>query len=151
VDYDTIERELYIDASPEVVFEVVSSPQHVAEWWSDEAEFSPTPGDPGWVSFGAGGSKRERFTIADAVPYRHFSFRWTHEEGETASPGNSLLVVIELEPSGTGTRLRFTETGFRERDWDEATAAAWHADHTKGWDLFLPRLMAHAERIRAAT
>lgn len=153
MDYGTIERELYIDASPEVVFEVVSNPRHVAEWWSDQAEFSPTPGDPGWVGFGDATEegKQERFTVADAVPYRRFSFRWTHEEGETASPGNSLLVVIELEPSGSGTRLRFTETGFRERGWDEATAAAWHADHTKGWDLFLPRLVAYTERISAGT
>jgi uncharacterized protein YndB with AHSA1/START domain len=152
VNYDTIERELYIDASPEVVFEVVSSPQHVAEWWSDEAEFSPTPGDPGWVGFGdAADGKRERFTVADAVPYRRFSFRWTHAEGETAAPGNSLLVVIELEPSGNGTRLRFTETGFRERGWDEARAADCHADHSNGWDLFLSRLVAHAEPISAGT
>jgi uncharacterized protein YndB with AHSA1/START domain len=153
VDYGTIERELYIDASPEVVFDVVSNPRHVVEWWSDQAEFSPTPGDPGWVGFGDAteGGKQERFTVADAVPYRRFSFRWTHEDGETASPGNSLLVVIELEPSGSGTRLRFTETGFRERGWDEATAAAWHADHTKGWDLFLPRLVAYTERISAGT
>ena len=150
VDYDTIERELYIDAPPEVVFEVVSSPQHVAEWWSDQAEFSPTPGDPGWVGFGdATEGKQERFTVADAVPNRRFSFRWTHKEGETASPGNSLLVVIELEPSGSGTRLRFTETGFRERCGDEA--AAWHADHSNGWDVFLPRLVTHAERISAGT
>jgi uncharacterized protein YndB with AHSA1/START domain len=152
VNYDTIERELYIDASPEVVFEVVSNPQHVAEWWSDEAEFSPTPGDPGWVGFGdAADGKRERFTVADAVPYRRFSFRWTHAEGETAAPGNSLLVVIELEPSGNGTRLRFTETGFRERGWDEARAADCHADHSNGWDLFLSRLVAHAEPISAGT
>lgn len=152
MDYGTIERELYIDASPEVVFEVVSSPRHIAEWWSDEAEFSLTPGDSGWVGFGAAEEgKRERFTVAEAVPYRRFSFRWTHAEGETAVPGNSLLVVIELEPSGEGTRLRFTETGFRERGWDEAKAAAWHADHTHGWDQFLPRLVAHAERIGAGT
>ncbi|WP_327292909.1 SRPBCC domain-containing protein [Streptomyces sp. NBC_01198] len=150
MDYDRIERELYIEAPPEVVFDVVSSPQHVAQWWTDEAEFTPTPGDPGWVGFGDPvEGKRERFTVAEVEPFRRFSFRWTHGEGETASPGNSLLVVIELEPSGNGTRLRFTETGFRERAGDARQAAVWHADHTKGWDHFLPRLPAYAERVSA--
>jgi len=149
VDTSTIERELYIDASPEVVFDVISNPRHVAQWWSDDAEFSSTAGEPGWISFGdvTEGGKHVQLTVAEAVPYRHFSFRWTHEEGETATPGNSNLVAIDLEPSGDGTRLRFSETGFHDRGWDETETAATHADHVNGWDFFLPRLVTHAERI----
>ena len=90
-----------------------------------------------------------QFTVVDAIPPRHFSFRWTHEEGETAAPGNSFLVVFELEPDGTGTRLKMTETGFRERGWDEAKIAAEHADHVSGWDHFLPRLPAYATKVGA--
>ncbi|WP_439680644.1 SRPBCC family protein [Embleya sp. MST-111070] len=36
--FGTIEREIHIDASPEVVFDVVSSPEHLREWWPDEAK-----------------------------------------------------------------------------------------------------------------
>jgi uncharacterized protein YndB with AHSA1/START domain len=147
MEYGSIERQLFIDASPEIVFDVVSNPEHVREWWSDQADFG-APGEPGWIAFGdlADGGKKMQLTVADAVPYTHFSFRWTHEEGETAGPGNSNLVVFQLEPSAGGTLLRFTETGFRERGWSEARAAALHADHTSGWDYFLPRL---AERATA--
>ena len=71
------------------------------------------------------------------------------QEGEAAAPGNSFLVVFELEPAGTGTLLRMTESGFRERGWDEAKIAAQYADHVTGWDHFLPRLAPYAEKVGA--
>ena len=58
--------------------------------------------------------------LVDVRPPRLFSFRWTHDAGETAAGGNSLLVTFELTPSGSGTLLSMTETGFRERGWNDA-------------------------------
>lgn len=158
MDYETIEREIHIDASPEVVFDVVSSPEHLREWWPDEADFPAVPGGDGRIGFGdvnGGGGKWVRFTVVDAVPSRLFSFRWTPADGEAApgnsklAPGNSNLVVFELEPSGAGTLLRMTETGFRERGWDEETIAAEYQKHGNGWDVFLPRLPVYAAKVAA--
>ncbi|MQY03234.1 SRPBCC domain-containing protein [Actinomadura macrotermitis] len=146
MEHGTIEREIHIDASPEVVFDVVSSPEHLREWWPDEAEYPVVPGGSGRIGFG---DTWMRFTVVDAAPPRLFSFRWTHEEGETAAPGNSFLVVFELEPAGTGTLLRMTESGFRERGWDEAKTAAEYADHVTGWDFYLPRLQVYAPKAAA--
>lgn len=153
MDYGTIEREIHIDASPEVVFDVVSSPEHLREWWPDEAEFPAVPGSAGRIGFGgpAQATTWVQFTVVDAVPPRHFSFRWTHDEGEAAAPGNSLLVVFELEPADGGTLLRMIESGFRARGWDEAKAAAEHAEHVTGWDFFLPRLQAYAPKVGVGT
>src|SRR5262245_20351117 len=129
----TIEREIHVDATPDVVFDVVSNPEHVREWWPDEAAYSTVPGEGRRIGLGneADGITWVQFTVVDAVPPKHFSFRWTHAEGETAAPGNSYLVVFELEPTdgGAGTLLRMTESGFREQGWDEAKVAAEHADH----------------------
>jgi uncharacterized protein YndB with AHSA1/START domain len=143
-EHGSIERELHIAASPEVVFDVVSDPAHVREWWPDEADYPVEPGGDGRIRFGG---DWVRFTVVDAVPARLFSFRWTHGEGEEAAPGNSYLVVFELEPLDGGTRLRMTETGFRERGWDDAKVAAEHADHVSGWDHFLPQLPAYAASV----
>lgn len=152
MEFGAIEREIHVEAAPEVVFGVVSSPEHLREWWPDEAEFSAGPGGSGRIGFGdfsQGGGRWVRFTVVDAVPPRLFSFRWTHEEGETAAEDNSMLVVFELEPAGGGTRLRMTESGFRERGWDEAKVAAEYADHANGWDFFLPRLPVYAAKVEA--
>ncbi|WP_106252980.1 SRPBCC domain-containing protein [Nonomuraea fuscirosea] len=151
MEFGTIERKIHIEASAEVVFDVVSSPEHLREWWPDEAEFPAAPGGEGRIGFG--NPSREgtwvRFEVVDAVPPRRFSFRWTHEEGQSAAPGNSNLVVFEIEPAGTGTILRMTESGFRERGWDEAKIAAEYAEHATGWDYYLPRLPDYAAKVAA--
>ena len=43
----SIEREIRVEASPEVVYEVVSSPEHLREWWPDDADLEPWPARPG--------------------------------------------------------------------------------------------------------
>ena len=151
MEFGTIEREIHIDASPEVVFDVVSSPEHLREWWPDEAEYPAIPGGAGRIGFDDPSQGRTwvQFTVVDAVPSRHFSFRWTHEEGELAGPGNSNLVAFDLVAEGEGTLLRMTESGFRERGWDEAKLAARYAEHATGWDYYLPRLPAYAAKVGA--
>jgi uncharacterized protein YndB with AHSA1/START domain len=152
MDYGTLEREIRIDASPEVVFDVVSSPEHLREWWPEEVGLPAVPGTSGRIGFGdfaKGEGEWVQFTVVDAVPPRLFSFRWTHEEGQAAAPGNSNLVVFELEPDGDGTLLRMTETGFRERGWDEAKVAERYRDHATSWDHYLPRLSVYAAKVEA--
>ncbi|MCB0894802.1 MAG: SRPBCC domain-containing protein [Nocardioides sp.] len=151
MEHGRIEREIHIDASPEVVFDVVSNPVHVRQWWPDEADYAPEPGGAGRIGFrqGDGSVGWAQIEVVDAVPSRLFSFRWTHPEGEAAGPGNSMLVVFELEARRNGTVLRMTETGFRERGWDEATVAAEYRDHVSGWDHFLPRLPDYVAEVAA--
>jgi uncharacterized protein YndB with AHSA1/START domain len=149
VELGSIEREHFIDARPEVVFEVISDPGHVVEWWADAASYQATPGSKGTISFGSvdDGGKVVSLTVIEAVRPKTFSFRWTHDTEEAADVGNSLLVTFELVPSGAGTLLKFTETGFREMGWEAAVLEANFRDHTAGWDHFLPRLESYAESL----
>ena len=41
MEYGSIEREIHVEASPDIVFEVVSSPVHLQEWWPDEVTLDP--------------------------------------------------------------------------------------------------------------
>jgi uncharacterized protein YndB with AHSA1/START domain len=150
MELGTIERELYIDAPPEIVFEVVSDPAHVKEWWPDEARYETVVGSPGEILFADDqGGKVEALTVVDLEPPTRFSIRWTHPADEAAAEGNSLLVTFELEAQGDGTLLRFRETGFRERGWEAAVLEATYHDHVQGWDYFLPRLLAYAVKVAA--
>ena len=47
MEYASIEREIHIDAPPEVVSEVISRPEHIREWWYAESDVPPTPGATG--------------------------------------------------------------------------------------------------------
>jgi uncharacterized protein YndB with AHSA1/START domain len=135
----SIEREIRVEATPEVVYEVVSSPEHLREWWPDEADVTAVPGSTGTVSFG---DKVVALTVVEATPPRRFSFRWDYE-GAVATPENSLLVTFDLEPAGSGTLLRFSETGFDAA----ARPDEVYQDHVSGWNHFLPRLAPYGERL----
>ncbi|WP_262852547.1 SRPBCC domain-containing protein [Mumia quercus] len=152
MEYGSIEREIHIEASPEVVFEVLSRPEHVREWWSDEAEFATEPGGEGRLGFGdarQGDMTWQAFSVVEAEPPHRFAFRWTHDDGAAPTQQNSFLVVFTLERVGEGTLLRMTESGFRERGWDEAKAALEHSEHVTGWDYYLPRLVSYAAEVGA--
>jgi uncharacterized protein YndB with AHSA1/START domain len=141
----SIERELYVDASPETVFGVVSDPAHVKEWWPDEARYEVVVGSAGEIMFGSGDAGAVvALTVVEVDPPARFSFRWTHPAGEEAVEGNSLLVTFELAPQGDGTLVRFRETGFRELGWEAAVLEASYQEHVEGWDHFLPRLVSYA-------
>jgi len=146
MEFGTIEREIYVDATPEVVFEVVSSPSHLQEWWPDEAHYEPVPGSKGDIVFGqhGAGAAVVAFTVIDVRPPETFSFRWTHPADEEAVPGNSLLVTFDLTPSGAGTLLKMTESGFREMGWEIALLEQQYNEHISGWDFYLPRLVSYA-------
>ncbi len=151
MEFGTIEREIFVEASPETVFEVVSSPDHIKGWWPDDAGYDMTPGSPGEIVFGdrdADGTVVS-FTVVDARPPRSFSFRWTHPAGELAAEGNSLLVTFDLTPSRGGTLLRMTETGFREMGWSAAVLEQQYRDHVTGWNFYLPRLEPYAAKLEA--
>lgn len=149
MEYGTLERRIHVDASPEVVFEVVSQPEHIREWWSDDASLDEVaPGAVGELVWGDR-AQVEAFMVVEVDPPRRFAFRWVADAGEAARQGNSLLVTFDLEPSATGTTLRLTETGFRERGWEVAVLEEAYRDHESGWDTFLPRLRDHAATVVA--
>ena len=154
MEYGSIEREIYVEATPEVVYEVISTPEHLREWWPDEAELEPVPGATGVISFGDRSTPEATvvpLTVLEADPPRLFSFRWVYDEREAATSANSLLVTFELVRSGAGTLLRLTEAGFREKGWEAAVLEQEYHEHVTGWDYFLPRLVTYVARLVSTT
>jgi uncharacterized protein YndB with AHSA1/START domain len=152
MEFGTIEREIYVEASPEVVFEVVSSPDHIKGWWPDDAAYDLVPGSPGEIVFGDRDTDGTvvSFTVIDARPPTSFSFRWTHPAGQAPAEGNSLLVTFDLVPTGAGTTVRMRETGFRELGWEAALLEEQYREHVVGWDHFLPLLERYVARLVAS-
>ena len=121
MELSNIEREIFVEASPEVVFEVVSNPAHVRQWWPDDARYDAVPGSVGDLVFGdcSADGKVVPFEVLEVTAPHTFSFRWTQPEGVKAAEGNSLLVTFELTPVDGGTNVKMIETGFREMGWGE--------------------------------
>src|SRR5687768_6603370 len=90
MEYGTIERDIYVEASPDVVFEVVSEPEHISEWWSDEARFDVVAGAEGtltWIDKATNETAVVAVTVVKADRPHLFSFRWEYAEGETPRVG----------------------------------------------------------------
>ena len=153
MEYGTIEREIHIDAPPDVVYEVITTPEHIAQWWGFEAEFPAVPGGEGRMTRPVRDGRGQLvvpISVVEADAPRRFVFRWVHPEDQPAMPENSFLVTFELEPAGGGTLLRLTEAGFREVGWEAATLEAYYRDHSAGWDQHLPSLAAYVARVARA-
>ncbi|WP_432198983.1 SRPBCC family protein [Streptomyces sp. bgisy027] len=148
MEYGSIERDIHVDASPEVVFEVISRPEHMREWWPDEARFEPAPGAPGelfWRDEATGETMTVALTVVEVDPPSRFSFRWCYSGAGRG--GDSLLVTFDLVPTPQGTLVRMTETGFREMGWEVAVLEEQYRDHESGWDHYIPRLGAYVARL----
>jgi uncharacterized protein YndB with AHSA1/START domain len=137
-----IEREILIDAPVEVVWRVLTEPEHLQAWFSAAAELEPRPGAIGQVTFEnrATSSRRQvQIQVETVEPPHRFSFRWVHPEGVAADERNSLLVEFSLVDEGERTRLRLVEGGFEHGELDGQLE-----DHREGWDACLPRLAEYA-------
>ena len=152
MEFGTIEREIHIEATPEVVYQVVSTPEHIRSGGPRRPSLDPVPGGTGRVTFvrpegtHVAGTHRRRGRPAAPVLVPLGLRR-----GGAATAGSSLLVTFDLVPSGTGTLLRFSEEGFREKGWEAAVLEEQYRDHVAGWDYFLPRLVAYADRLESAS
>jgi uncharacterized protein YndB with AHSA1/START domain len=144
----SIERQILIEASPEVVWGVITEPAQISRWLSDEAEIESRAGAEGtltWRPGGRGGDKEidaiVPIRVVEAEPFCRFCFRWNHPEGVEPDEGNSALVEFTLFEEADGTRLRVIESGIDAVTRDEEGKASYREDHESGWERHLREMV----------
>jgi uncharacterized protein YndB with AHSA1/START domain len=138
----TIEQEILIEAPVEVVWRVLTEPEHLQGWFSDTAALDLRSGGAGRVTF----DNRPKGSLVDVQvqvesverPHR-FAFRWDHHAGAEAGPANSLHVEFTLSSEGAATRLKLIESGFEESGREGKLES-----HRQGWATLLPKLADYA-------
>jgi uncharacterized protein YndB with AHSA1/START domain len=156
---DSVEREILIEASPEVVWGVITEPKQISRWFSDEAQVEGRAGVDGtltWRPGGRGGAKQVDTIVAirvvEADPFRRFSFRWNHPRDVAPDQRNSALVEFSLIEEADGTRLRVVESGIAGVTQDEQGRARYLDEHEHGWERHLGELRDYvASKPRGAT
>jgi uncharacterized protein YndB with AHSA1/START domain len=144
---DAIEREIVIDAPPGVVWSIVTEAEHLAGWFSDEAEIDLRPGGRILLTWHGHGSYEGH--VETLEPPHLFAFRWQTREGEFTAT-NSTLVVMTLEAENTRTRLRVVESGFAALPWPDDARARYMEDNSKGWVTELDELHDYIAQLVAA-
>ena len=131
---DVVEREVRIAARPETVFQFFVDPLKMMQWKGIDATLDARPG--GIYRVNVTGRDVARGEYVEIVPHSRVVFTWGWEgDGHPVPPG-STTVEISLIPDGGGTIVRLRHSGL-------AGEAA--AQHTEGWEHYLPRLAAAAE------
>jgi uncharacterized protein YndB with AHSA1/START domain len=139
-----IEREIVIHAPVEVVWSVVTEPEHISGWFSDSADLDLRPGGRAvlhWNDFGTVQGRVER-----VEPPHFFSFRWAVDPGREIDEGNSTLVEFSLRAEQDSTRLTVVETGFQGLARPEDEKQRHFDSHRRGWELELGELEEYVGR-----
>jgi uncharacterized protein YndB with AHSA1/START domain len=138
---DDISREIFILASPEIVFNFLIDPARMMQWIGISHQLEPRPGGIFRVEVSAGNIARGVYT--EVIPPHRVAFTWgweTHAADLTALadlPPGASLVEINLEPKGKGTLLRFLH-----RRVPKASSKL----HDARWSIYLDRLDTAARR-----
>jgi uncharacterized protein YndB with AHSA1/START domain len=145
---DSVQREILIEASPEVVWGVITEPEQIVRWFSDEAEVEERVGADGklsWRPGGRGGRKDSALVVpvrvVEAEPFRRFSFRWNHPEGAGPDRSNSALVEFTLLEEAGATRLTVLESGIDAVTHDDDGKLRYLESHREGWERHLGELL----------
>ena len=137
-----IEKNIVIDASPEVVFKAITDQEELTNWFPDQAILEPKLG--GKVKFGFYKDKERKHgelecvpegTIVEFVPNKKLSYTWR----QTNTPDfPNTVVTWELEEiAHNKTRVKLLHTGFEPGKLFK---------HDEGWSYFLNRLQKYCEK-----
>lgn len=153
---DTIERDIFIAAPVEKVWELVSVPG----WWINDGTLDlgsveRLADDRAVVHHPDEGDFLVERLAAD--PPRTVTFRWQVSGAEVRRPeaaADQLLytrVTFTLTPEPGGTRLAVTESGFATAVMEEKARRRAHADNSEGWEIELDAARACLEVPPGAT
>src|SRR5215472_14749307 len=143
-DNDTILADIFVAAPPERVFEAISDPKQLMQWWGKKGMYRSNS----WVAdVRPGGKWRCDGTGAEGNVYRvegeYLEVDPPHKLVHTwiASWSGPLATTVhwELTPSNNDTKVNLRHTGFKNLP-DAARS------HAQGWSRVLVWMQAYAER-----
>ena len=136
-----IEREIVIDAPVEVVWAVVTEPEHISKWLSDSVELDLRPGGQAVLDWD--GRRTVQGRVERVEPPHYLSFRWVVRDEPQLTDGNATLVEFSLRAEGGATRLTVVESGFRDLAGPEDEKQGHFDGHTSGWEKELGELVEY--------
>lgn len=138
-----IERDIFVNASPETVFAFLTDPVLMADWIGTSHQLDATPGGLLRIQFSQGDVARGHYT--EVLPHWRVAFTWGWERtpaGQNPAlailPPGASLVEIDLEPKQDGTVLHFRHSHV-PKDLAE--------QHLERWSHYLMRLQTAAAEL----
>jgi len=131
-----LEKTVELDASPEQVWEAIATGPGISAWFVPH-EMEPREGGAVGQRFGSGFDVTARVTAFE--PGRRFAYGAAEPPAQGADYAFEFLVEGR---DGGGTVLRFVQSGFAEKNWEDE-----YDSFDKGWDLFFLNLRVYLEHF----
>ncbi len=127
-----IERTLILKSTIDRVWDAITNPEQLSQWFGQTAQFTLKQGNIGHFGWDEHGSFAIR--IEKVTPKTLFSWRWMPKKDEPFEEKGSTLVEWKLKPiANGGTELYLKESGFLSEQS--------HQDNIGGWKEELQHLL----------
>jgi uncharacterized protein YndB with AHSA1/START domain len=147
--------ERFIDAPPRLVWEALTQPEHISQWYMPKAwgrvsrcQLDPRPGGVFGIDIvvGEGQEVPNLGCVLEAVPMERLV--WTSMLFPGYRPAVfddvPITAVMTLRPEGTGTRYVFTALHRNEADVVANKESGWK----EGTDIALDQLVEHVDSMK---
>ena len=147
--------ERFIDAPPRLVWEALTQPEHISQWYMPKAwgrvsrcQLDPRPGGVFGIDIvvGEGQEVPNLGCVLEAVPMERLV--WTSMLFPGYRPAVfddvPITAVMTLRPEGTGTRYVFTALHRNEADVVANKESGWK----EGTDIALDQLVEHVASMK---
>jgi len=147
-DMSRIDRIIEVNAPPDTVWRALTTAKDLSTWFRVAVEGEIVQGAEVWMTSKSPGHEGTRFLVrvTEMTPPRRFVWQW-HPGAVDPTVDYSkeawTTVTFTLEPSGRGTRLSVSETGFNEISL--ARRAKVFADNSGGWTAVIVWIQEYAE------
>jgi len=136
---DAITKEIIVKAPKERVYEAITDPQQITQWFPDAVDGTLEVGKQAIFTFEGYGNSS--VLVVDAQPYDYFAYRWIPGGAnivDDLTTVQTTLVEFRLSTEGTGTKVSLTESGFASLPSDIAESSL--KDNSGGWEHMMNRL-----------
>lgn len=118
------EKEVRIDARPEIVFEFFTDPNKMVQWMGVAADLDAREGGVFSVDVLPVALARGEYVRVEPPKYVSFTFGWEPGSGIPVAPGAS-LVEVTLRSDGDTTLVSLRHTGLPSEDSAQRHGGAW--------------------------
>ncbi|MFG0243983.1 MAG: SRPBCC family protein [Phycisphaerales bacterium JB054] len=148
-DQDRIEKVIEIAAPVARVWRAITDHKEFGEWFRVRLDGPFRVGEKTTGNITSPGHEHMKWeSVTEQIEHeRLFVFSWPPsaiDPDTDYGPDAKVRVEFRLEPSGSGTRLTITETGFRQ--FPEAKRLEVLRSNTEGWNIQAGNIADHVER-----
>jgi len=147
--------ERFVDAPPRLVWEALTKPEHLKEWYMPKAwgrvaraEMDLRPGGIFSIDIAVGDGREvpNLGCVLEAIPMKRLVWTSMLFPGYRPAVFDDIPItaIMTMEPEGSGTRYVFTALHRDESDLEKNTASGWR----EGTEIALDQLVAHVMTMK---